>query len=180
MKVEQHFVFPPFHLDPNSARLWRGRQEIRLRLKPFAVLRYLLEHSDRLVGEEEFAETVWAGVTVEVDAVLKSAIRDIRKALDDQKRPYRLIRGVRKRGYQFIGHVIRTDHPDEPLGGSSHVGRERIVSPAVSQPGMLVGREIELAQMQRWLAKAQQGERQVVFVTGELGAGKTTVVEAFQ
>jgi predicted ATPase len=33
--------------------------------------------------------------------------------------------------------------------------------------------------MQRWLAKALGGERQVVFITGETGIGKTTVVEAF-
>jgi Cdc6-like AAA superfamily ATPase len=43
----------------------------------------------------------------------------------------------------------------------------------------LVGREAELAQLRRWLEKALQGERQVVFVTGEPGIGKTTVVEAF-
>ena len=43
----------------------------------------------------------------------------------------------------------------------------------------LVGREIELAQLHAWMAKALQGERQVVFVTGEPGIGKTTLIEAF-
>jgi predicted ATPase len=33
--------------------------------------------------------------------------------------------------------------------------------------------------MQRWWAKAVQGERQVGFVTGEAGIGKTTLVAAF-
>jgi len=36
-----------------------------------------------------------------------------------------------------------------------------------------------LAQFHRWLEKALNGERQVVFVTGEPGIGKTTLVEAF-
>jgi len=42
-----------------------------------------------------------------------------------------------------------------------------------------VGREAELQQLQGWLEKALRGERQVVFVTGEVGIGKTTMVEAF-
>ena len=43
----------------------------------------------------------------------------------------------------------------------------------------LVGREIELAQLQKWLDNALSGERQVVFVSGEPGIGKTTLVDAF-
>ena len=43
----------------------------------------------------------------------------------------------------------------------------------------MVGRETELAQLHRWLATALHGERQIVFVTGEPGIGKTTLVEAF-
>ena len=43
----------------------------------------------------------------------------------------------------------------------------------------MVGREAELGQLHRWLAKALAGERQLVFVTGEPGIGKTTLVEAF-
>jgi predicted ATPase len=38
---------------------------------------------------------------------------------------------------------------------------------------------VELRQLQGWLEKALSGERQVVFVTGEPGIGKTTVVRAF-
>ncbi|MBI3800683.1 MAG: AAA family ATPase, partial [Deltaproteobacteria bacterium] len=43
----------------------------------------------------------------------------------------------------------------------------------------LVGRESELTQLQTWFETALQGERQVVFVTGEAGIGKTTLVDAF-
>ena len=34
-------------------------------------------------------------------------------------------------------------------------------------------------QLHHWLAKALDGERQIVFVTGEPGIGKTTLIEAF-
>jgi predicted ATPase len=43
----------------------------------------------------------------------------------------------------------------------------------------LVGRERELAQLHGWFDKALNGERQLVFVTGEPGIGKTTVVDVF-
>lgn len=42
-----------------------------------------------------------------------------------------------------------------------------------------MGREAELAQLRGWLEQALGGARQVVFVTGEPGIGKTTVVDAF-
>jgi tetratricopeptide (TPR) repeat protein len=43
----------------------------------------------------------------------------------------------------------------------------------------MVAREAELAQLsQRW-EQARQGRRQVVFITGEAGIGKTTLVDAF-
>ena len=42
-----------------------------------------------------------------------------------------------------------------------------------------MGREAELTQLQNVFETALQGERQVVFVTGEAGIGKTTLVDAF-
>jgi serine/threonine protein kinase/tetratricopeptide (TPR) repeat protein len=43
----------------------------------------------------------------------------------------------------------------------------------------LVGRKAELARLQSWLEKAQRGQRQVVFVTGEPGIGKTSLIDVF-
>jgi Cdc6-like AAA superfamily ATPase len=42
-----------------------------------------------------------------------------------------------------------------------------------------VGRDAELRQLHNLFAKALRGERQIVFVTGEAGIGKTTLVDAF-
>lgn len=42
-----------------------------------------------------------------------------------------------------------------------------------------MGRELELAQLHTCLAKALNGERQIIFVAGEPGIGKTTLVDAF-
>ena len=42
-----------------------------------------------------------------------------------------------------------------------------------------MGRELELAQIHKWLDKARGGEHQLVFVTGEPGIGKSALVNAF-
>ena len=44
---------------------------------------------------------------------------------------------------------------------------------------MLIGREREIARLHERFAQALQGERQVVFLSGEAGIGKTTLVDAF-
>jgi len=46
-------------------------------------------------------------------------------------------------------------------------------------PSALVDREVDLARLHGWLEKAARGERQVVFVTGEPGIGKTALMNAF-
>src|SRR4029453_13305468 len=51
----------------------------------------------------------------------------------------------------------------------------RAVEPAVR----FVGREAELRRLHEALRKARQGERQLVFITGEAGIGKTTLLEEF-
>jgi hypothetical protein len=51
--------------------------------------------------------------------------------------------------------------------------------PPTSPASTIVGREAELAQLQRWLEQARSGTQQLVFVTGEPGLGKTAVVSAF-
>jgi hypothetical protein len=52
-------------------------------------------------------------------------------------------------------------------------------TPRASRTLQTVGREAELAQLDYWLQQALSGTRQVVFVTGEAGLGKTTLVETF-
>jgi DNA-binding winged helix-turn-helix (wHTH) protein/tetratricopeptide (TPR) repeat protein len=50
---------------------------------------------------------------------------------------------------------------------------------SLTPPKEIVGRETPLARMQGWLRRAMGGERQVAFITGEAGIGKTTLIEAF-
>jgi DNA-binding SARP family transcriptional activator/predicted ATPase len=53
---------------------------------------------------------------------------------------------------------------------------EPLVSAVAERP---VGRDAELSLLEQRLAEARGGQRSVVFVTGEAGIGKTTIVESF-
>lgn len=169
MPGPQQTTFGPFRLDPANACLWRKSEVIALMPKAFAVLEYLVQHPGRLVTKDALLEGVWPGTAVG-EAVLKVCIGEIRKALRDPARTPRFIATVHRRGYRFIAPVTAvtaSDTAQAPGGG---------LRPA---PVQLAGREIVLDALHRGLARALGGERQVVFVTGEPGIGKTSVVEAF-
>jgi DNA-binding winged helix-turn-helix (wHTH) protein/tetratricopeptide (TPR) repeat protein len=158
--ARRQIVFRPFHLDLDTERLMRGSSPVPLTPKAFAVLHFLVARSHRLVTKEEILGTLWAGTNVQ-DAVLKVCIAEIRKALGDRARAPRYIETSPRRGYRFVGTID---------------GRSRR-DPAPRRAG-LVGRGPEMARLEGWLENARRGERQVVFVTGEGGIGKTAVVQS--
>ena len=176
MKPEPSILFPPFRLDVVNERLEHGSRTIALRPKTFAVLRSLLERPGQLVTKEELLDAVWPDTRVS-DAGLKDYIQEIRKALGDDARTPRFVETVHRRGYRFIAPLDTTP----PVAGSQYpvVSREQSGSRGQQLTTLLVGREPELAQLRGWLEKALRGERQIVFVTGEPGIGKTTLVEDF-
>jgi DNA-binding winged helix-turn-helix (wHTH) protein len=97
--------FPPFRLDPSNERLWDETHESSLRRKTFAVLRYLVEHPEKLVTREELMDAVWPGTVVGDDA-LTGCVRDLRKVLGDEARTPHYIETVHGRGYRFIAPVV--------------------------------------------------------------------------
>lgn len=165
------FHFPPFRIDSAAERLWRDEQPIRLTAKVFAVLRYLVEHAGQLVTRDTIFDTVWGNSSVS-EAALSSCIRDIRRALEDHTPPLRFLETVRGRGYRFIAPVTVTQsHILSPASPQA----ERLTSRAAPA---LVGRQAEIDLLLQWYTRALQGERQIVFLTGEAGIGKTTIVDA--
>ncbi len=157
--------FPPFRLDTVNECLWRNRDDaeerIRLTPKAFAVLRFLVEHAWRLVTEEELLAHVWPKVYVQPEAI-KSQIHEIRKILGDDPKNPRFIETSARRGYQFIAPVADATAP----------------RPAVElPPSRLVGRGTQLEALKSCLERTQANRRQIVFVTGETGIGKTTLAD---
>ena len=169
--------FSEFKLDVANEKLWRGGQAITLRPKAFAVLKYLLERPGQLVSKDELLETVWPGAYVG-DAVLKVCVGQLREALGDDPKSPRFIETSHRRGYRFVGEVTSAGRPPDAANTQQISGEqeERFDAPP---PSNVVGREAALERMRGWLDKALRGERQIVFVTGEAGLGKTTLVETF-
>src|SRR5262245_51371719 len=154
----------------------RDQEVIPLRPKSFAVLQYLAERPNMLVRKEELIEAVWPETYV-TDTLLKGCVTEVRKALGDDPAAPRFIETAHRRGYRFVAQIA------DECGALRQIKTSgRFVAPLrlrLSPAPGLVGREAGLAQLQRSQERAMEGERQVVFITGEVGIGKTAMVESF-
>jgi DNA-binding winged helix-turn-helix (wHTH) protein/predicted ATPase len=171
------FLFESFRLDPVNARLWRGSQALALTPKAFAVLHYLVRHAGQLVTKEALFNAVWPDTAVS-EAVLRVCMMEIRKVLDETAKTPRVIATVHRRGYRFLASITAAESPPVAPEGAA-VLPDTATLAASPPPALLVEREAVLQQLHIRLAEVFQGRRQVIFVTGEPGIGKTSVVEAF-
>ena len=94
--------FGGFVLDLARGCLLLNEDEIALRPKTFAVMRYLAASPRRLVPKDELFAAVWPGLTVTDDALVQS-IGELRRALG--KEGAHLIKTVPRRGYRFEAGV---------------------------------------------------------------------------
>src|SRR6266568_2550504 len=152
--------FSPFRLDTVNQCLWRGEgpaeERILLAPKAFAVLRYLVEHSGRLVTHDELFEALWPKTYVQPE-VLKSHIAAIRAVLGDDARKPIFIETQSRRGYRFIAPVTE----DAPARSSRPTNLPEPFSE-------LIGREAELRAV-----TALATEHRLVSLVGAGGIGKT-------
>ncbi len=165
MPDTRNLTFATFRVDLRGEQLWEGEDLRPLNNKAFAVLRYLLEHAEQLVTRESLLEAVWPNTFVS-ESTLNVCIHDIRQALCDRAQTPKFLQTVRGRGFRFLAPVAVAD----PLP---------TLAMAALGPVYLVGREAEFAQLHQWLAIALQSQRQVGFIRGEAGIGKTALVNAF-
>lgn len=159
-------VFGPFRLDTVNHCLWRAGQRMPLTPKTFDILRYLVERTARLVTQDELLEALWPETYVNPENIRKY-ISEIRKVLGDRRHEALFIETFPKRGYQFIAKV--TD--ERPFTTASAI---------LETAGSMVGRDAALTRLDGHFQRALNGQRQVIFVTGEAGIGKTTLVDVFQ
>lgn len=151
--------FDKFRLDAANQCLWRGGQRVSMAPRPFAVLRYLVEHPQQLVTHDEMLDALWPETYV-LPQVLRTYILELRKLLEDDPARPRFIETVPKRGYRFLAPTV------DAANTSTH------------RPS-IVGRASELALLCDRFAAAQRSERPTLFLTGEPGIGKTALIDAF-
>ena len=170
-------TFGPFRLDLSAGRLWCGSRVIPLRPKTWAVLLYLAERPGMLVSRDELMDAIWPDTAITPDTLNKS-ISELRAAFNDVRWAPRFVDTVYHRGFRF-------------LAGTQHTAAASVrgsvppaaFAPPVAEPRArrrpLVGREERARLLATCFAKARAGERQIVFVTGPAGIGKTALVDAF-
>jgi predicted ATPase/DNA-binding winged helix-turn-helix (wHTH) protein len=166
--------FHSFRLDTVNQCLWRRKdtgddERIRLTPKAFAVLRYLADHAGRLVTLDELLDALWPDTFVQ-PAVLKNHVLDIRKALGDRPKDPQFIETLPKRGYQFIAPVRDSSTPPFTAFGLAVELSSR----------KFVGRSTEIDELRNCFQRALGNQRQIVFITGEPGIGKTALADEFQ
>lgn len=167
MATQDTFNFDSYRLDVANQQLWHGAEPVSLRPKTFAVLRYLVEHAGRLVTRDELIAAVWPN-TCGAEKAPKRCVLELRAALADNAHAPEIIATVGRLGYRFLAQI--SAEPPPPACCGDHAQPARVA---------LVGRERELEQMHQWLGAAADGERQAVFISGEPGIGKTSLVETF-
>lgn len=161
--------FEPFALDTSNECLWHEGTQIALASKPFSVLRYLVENPGRLITHDELLDALWPETYVQPQ-VLRTYVLELRKILNDDARAPRFIQTIPKRGYSFVATVKDT---------SPTTAAANEITPTDALAVRLVGRDDEILRLQTISLHAAVGHRQVVFITGEAGIGKTSLVHAF-
>src|ERR671914_425503 len=172
MTQSTQFRFAPFRLDPSRVSLWRDAEEVALPPKVFDLLCYLVRHVGELVTKDQLLDEVWQRRFVS-ESSLKSCMNELRKVLADDVKAPRYIATVARRGYRFIAPVSQI----EPTHEASILGKPVPLPEGLSR--WWVKRASLLARLQPLWRSSLQGERQIVFLTGEAGIGKTTLIEMF-
>jgi len=122
------YRFADIEVDLARMQVRRGGEDVAVEPKAFDVLRFLIEHRDRLVTKDELLDQVWRDTFVTPN-VLTRAVAQLRKALGDEAREARIIETAAKRGYRFIAVL---DHDGAPKVAPIPPPRHRIVPIAAS------------------------------------------------
>ncbi len=156
--------------DPANQLLTISGKRAQLSPKAFSVLQYLYEHKQKLVTKEDLLGAVWPKVFV-TDAVLKVAVGELRKALGDQPKQPTFIETVHRRGYRFIGEMTLANDVTMPAITAASAS----ITMATGKP-VLFGRDTAITQLDQCWDQTLGGKKQVLFINGEAGFGKTALI----
>lgn len=105
---DRYLVAGPLRLDLRDERLWVRGAPARLGNRAFGLLRELMQQPQLLVTKDELIDRVWGGIAVS-DAVLTTAVKELRQAIGDDARNPEFIQTVHGRGYRFMRPIDRYD-----------------------------------------------------------------------
>ena len=98
--------FGQFELDSQSCELRRDGLRLKITGQPLQLLELLLERPGSMVTREELRERLWSADTfVDFEHSLNTAIKRLRRVLDDDSEHPRYVETVPRRGYRFIAEI---------------------------------------------------------------------------
>jgi DNA-binding winged helix-turn-helix (wHTH) protein/predicted ATPase len=167
------YVFGDFTLDLSLYQLRRADQVVPLEPKVFDVLRFLVEHHERVATKRELLESLWPNEVV-TEAVLPTNINALRRALGQKRGEKTPIETVHGRGYRFSAAVRRSAQSEAPLSVAPLLS----LTPSVMPDGreaqaVMVGQLPLLDKLRKLLALALSEQGQICVLSGEAGIGKT-------
>lgn len=162
--------FADFELDEANASLLRHGSPVALAPTPFTLLCVLASQAGSLLAKDTLLDAVWGHRFVS-ESVLKTAISDLRTALGDSAQQPRYIETVPRRGYRFIAAALAGASTPSAATAVATIGRRS------SAP--FIGRADALAKLRQAWVLACGGQRSLIWIAGEPGIGKTTLIEQF-
>jgi DNA-binding winged helix-turn-helix (wHTH) protein len=178
-----------FRLDVDTATLYRGNDPLPVGRRAVALLSALAKRQGLVVSKDELIQAAWSGLVVE-ESNLSVQIAALRKALAAEPGGERWIETLPRRGYRFVGptsshHSATNEEKAPPAQGvrlailppGAAGGRSQEGSAIARRSRWLVGRNGPLATLDKVTQRMLAGDRQVVFITGEAGIGKTSFIE---
>ncbi len=166
MEHDSVIAFGEFRLDLAAQSLRRGDSEVRLRQKAWEVLAYLARRPGIVVSNRELLDALWADVAV-TPGVLNNIVWELRKALGGKESSAPYLQTVPKRGLRFT-----------PAASVAASEPELVEPPIAISADRPLGRDREIAELLHAWRRARSGQRQVIFVSGMPGVGKTTTIHA--
>jgi DNA-binding winged helix-turn-helix (wHTH) protein len=114
--LDNIFRFAHFEADRVRYQLWSETRPIKLERIPLELLFLLLENRGKLVARTQIVDKLWGDdLFLDTERSINTAIRKVRKALEDDTRHPRFIETVIGRGYRFIA----------PLGSENEIQNPR-------------------------------------------------------
>jgi len=122
---ENKVRFGEFELDFGRYQLLCKGKAVRLEGLPLQLLMFLAENPGKLITREQIAEKLWGNhVFVDVEQGINTAIRKVRKALNDDSAQPQLLQTVVGRGYRFVGFTEEpATEPDHIVFSPEELGR---------------------------------------------------------
>jgi TolB-like protein/DNA-binding winged helix-turn-helix (wHTH) protein/Tfp pilus assembly protein PilF len=104
MSERQILIASRLRVDITDERAWLGEEQLTLSQKPFLLLVTLMRSPQLLLTKDALIEAVWEGRAVS-DAVLTTAIKELRQALGDSAKSSEFVGTVHAKGYRFLQPV---------------------------------------------------------------------------